>query len=110
MKNFPAAGTEGLLLVYPDMDTAVDTGRTNKFGHRIVECSGTKVVFRVYERTDCGLPVMVDGKAIFKDYEVRHHDLAIKLLDGQFYETENGNYIDYPEYEHKASNSGKTGS
>ncbi len=108
MISEPAAGTEGCLLIYPDPDTAVDTGRVNRFGQKIVECSKTKIVFRIYERNEDGT-VKIDekGRGIYKDYDVRHHDLRIKLMDGQFYETEKGNYLDYPDmrYERKASDS-----
>ena len=91
-----AAGTEGFLLICPDMSTAVPTGKKNRFGHDIVECSGTIVTFRIYEHNEDGTVKKNENGAIFKDYEIRHHDLKIKLLDGYFYETEEGNFIDYP--------------
>lgn len=109
MKTFDAAGTEGCLLIYPDFSTAVLTGKVNARGQQIVKCNGTIVVFRIYERDENGKHKMRDGHAIFKDYKINHHDLHIKLLDGQFYETDKGNFIDYPDSrykdEHQASNS-----
>lgn len=96
-KQSPAKGTEGFLLIYPDMSTAVDTGKKNKLGQRVVECQDTVVVFRIYERDEFdNVKKNEKGHAIFKDYEILHHDLRVKLLDGQFYETDEGNYIDYP--------------
>ena len=72
-----ANGTEGCLLIYPDIGK-------------------TKIVFRIYERTEDGhVKKNEDGHAIFKDYDIRHHDLSIRLLDGHFYETDEGNFLDY---------------
>lgn len=81
-KEFDAADTEGYLLIYPDMSTVVPTG----------------IAFRIYERDKDG-KVKKDekGHAIFKDYKIRHNDLQIKLLDGHFYETDKGNFLDYPD-------------
>jgi hypothetical protein len=80
-----AKGIEGFLLIYPDFSTAEPTGEKNRFGQERVKCKDTIVVFRVYEKPGTG----------FKDYDIRHPDLKIKLLDGVLYETEEGNYIDY---------------
>jgi hypothetical protein len=110
LKQYSAKGKEGCLLIYPDFSTAKPTGKKNRFGQDIVECEGTVVVFRVYERDGEGnLTKDEKGHAIFKDYKIRHHDLDIKLLSGQMYETDEGNYIDYPDLryynEHQAGNS-----
>ena len=51
------------------------------------------LIFRIYDP---------DNKRVFKDYEVSHHDLRIKIMDdySSFYEKERENgldgYIDYP--------------
>lgn len=75
-----AAGTEGFLLIYPDTE-----------GNEII-------VFRVYEYDENGKHKRNEkGGTIYKDYQIRHHDLKIKLLDGHFVETEKGDFIDYPE-------------
>lgn len=95
-KQFPAKGTEGFLLIYPDLSTAVPTGEVNKRGQKIVKCEDTIVVFRIYERDEYdNVKKNEKGHAIFKDYEILHHDLRVKLLDGQFYETDEGDFIDY---------------
>jgi hypothetical protein len=95
--NKPAAGTEGFLLIYPDMETAVDTGRVNGRGQKIVECSRNKIVFRIYQRNEDGsFKKNEKGHPIYTDYDILHNDLKIKLLDGEFFETEKGNYLDYP--------------
>ena len=101
MKTFNAAGTEGFLLIYPDFSTAVYTDKVNTRGQQIMECSGTIVVFRIYEYDENGKHKMVDGHTVFKDYKINHHDLKVKLLGGQFYETDKGNFIDYPNPGHK---------
>jgi hypothetical protein len=93
----PAAGTEGFLLIYPDLDTAVETGRVNERGQKILDCSSTKIVFRIYEYEEDGkIKKNEKGHPIYKDYDVHHHDLKIKLLDGYFHETEKGNFLGYP--------------
>lgn len=97
LKQYEAKGKEGFLLIFPDMTTAVKTGEKNRFGHDIVECEDIIVVFRIYERDGEGNLLKDEkGLLIFKDYEIRHHDLWVKLLDGQMYETDEGDYIDYP--------------
>jgi hypothetical protein len=101
MKTFNAAGTEGCLLIYPDFSTAIYTDKVNARGQQIMECSGTIVVFRIYEYDENGKHKMIDGHTVFKDYKINHHDLKIKLLDGQFYETDKGNFIDYPDTRYK---------
>lgn len=108
MKIFDAKGTEGFLLIYPDFSSVVLTEEIRR-GKPVLACNGTVVVFRVYEYDENGKHKKnEDGHAIFKDYKINHHDLKVKLLDGQFYETNNGNFIDYPnlryEDECKASN------
>lgn len=96
MKKKNAAGTEGCLLIYPDMSTAVDTGRKNRHGQKIVECSRDIVKFRVYERDGEGNCMRdSDGHVIFKDYDIHHHDLRVKLLDGVIIEDGDKHYIDY---------------
>ena len=97
-KEFDAKDIDGYLLIYPDLSTAVDTGKKNRFGQTMVECSKMIIAFRIYERNEDG-KVKKDetDHAVFKDYEVRHHDLSIKLLDGRFYETDEGNFLDYPD-------------
>ena len=96
-KEFDAEGVEGCLLIYPDFSTAMPTGKKSPTGAPIVECKDTIVAFRIYERDEDG-KVKKDekGRAIFKDYKIRHHDLQIKLLDGHFYETDKGDFLDYP--------------
>ena len=86
-----------MLLIYPDLSTAVSTGKKSRTGQDIVECKGNDIVaFRIYERNEDGTHKLNEkGRPIFKDYKIRHHDLKIKLLDGQFYETEEGNFLDY---------------
>ncbi len=97
MKTFDAAGTEGFLLIYPDFETAVPTGKKNSRGQDIVECKDTIVAFRIYEYDENGKHKKDEnGRTIFKDYKISHHDLKIKLLDGYFYETDKGNFLDYP--------------
>lgn len=96
-KEFDATGMEGFLLIYPDFSTAVKTGKKNRFGQEIVECKDTIVAFRVYEYDENGKHKRDEkGGTIFKDYEIRHHDLKVKLLDGHIYETDKGDFIDYP--------------
>lgn len=101
LKEFDAKGIEGFLLIYPDIDTAVEVGldepsRITLFGKR-VKCTDTKIVFRIYERDENGkVKKNEKGHVIFTDYDIRHHDLQVKLLDGHFYETDEGNFIDYP--------------
>lgn len=91
-----AKGQEGFLLIYPDFSTAIPTGLKNRHGNEIVECKDTIVSFRIYEYDENGKHKRNEkGDTIFKDYRIYHHDLKIKLLDGKFYETEKGNYIDY---------------
>ena len=91
-----AKGQEGFLLIYPDFSTAVPTGKKNLHGNEIVECKDTIVAFRIYEYDENGKHKRNEkGDTIFKDYRIYHRDLKIKLLDGKFYETETGNYIDY---------------
>lgn len=89
---------EGFLLIYPDLDTAVECnpGESNTiaFGKH-VKCTGTKVIFRVYEKDENGQIVKKNGVPVRKDYQIRHHDLKVKLLSGSLYETPEGNYIDY---------------
>jgi hypothetical protein len=80
-----AAGTEGFLLIYPDIDSLVDTGEI-KYGKKIMKSTRDKVVFRIYDK---------DGK--FKDYDIHHHDLQIKLLSGVFVERDGKSFIDYKE-------------
>lgn len=98
-KQFDANGTEGCLLIYPDFSTAEPDGERIVGGkmRKVVKCKDTIVVFRIYEREENG-HVKKDekGHAIFKDYKIRHHDLNIRLLDGCFYETDEGNFLDYP--------------
>jgi hypothetical protein len=78
-KQFKAEGTEGVILIYQDLDA---------------KC---QVVFRIYEKGEDGLPKKDEkGHVIFKDYNVRHHDVKVKLLNGYFYETDKGNFLDYP--------------
>lgn len=97
-KEFDAEGVEGCLLIYPDFSTAVRTGKKNRYGQDIVECKDTIVAFRIYERDEDGeIKKDEKGHIIFKDYKIRHHDLGIKLLDGHFYETDKGNFLDYPD-------------
>lgn len=92
-----AQGQEGFLLIYPDMSTAVPTGKVSPTGHKIVKCEDVVVAFRVYEYDENGKHKRNEkGGTIFKDYEILHHDLKVKLLDGHFYETDEGNFIDYP--------------
>lgn len=110
LKQYAAKGKEGFLLIYPDMSTAVPTGRKGPLGGTEVECSRTIVAFRIYEKDGEGNLIRNEkGHPIFKDYEIRHHDLSVKLLDGQMYETDEGDYIDYPKLryynEHQAGNS-----
>jgi len=101
MKTFNAAETEGFLLIYPDFSTATSTGKKNKFGQDIVECKDTIVAFRIYEYDEDGKHKKDEnGNTIFKDYKIRHHDLKIKLLDGCFYETDEGDFLDYPDMRH----------
>ncbi len=98
LKQYEAKGKEGFLLIFPDMTTAVKTGKKNRFGHDIVECEDWKVVFRIYDKDGEGnLLKNEKGHPTYKDYEIRHHDLMVKVLDGQMYETDEGNYIDYPD-------------
>lgn len=100
LKNWSAEGTKGCLLIYPDFDTAVPTGKLNKFGQKIVQCKDWIAVFRIYERDEDGkCKLDKEGDVIFKDYEIRHSDLDITLNNGQFYETDEGNYLDYPNLE-----------
>jgi hypothetical protein len=100
-KEFDGKGIEGCILIYPDLDTAVECGPDEDshiiaFGKR-VKCTGTKVVFRIYERDESGHVKKNDkGRILFKDYDIRHHDLQVVLKDGHFYETDEGNFIDYP--------------
>lgn len=61
-----AKGLEGHLLIYPKEMKDM-------------------IVFRVY----------APDKKTYEDYEVRHHDLKIKLLDGFLYEDKKGKYIGY---------------
>ena len=96
-KDFDGKGVQGMLLIYPDISTAVKTGKKNRFGHEIVECKDTIVSFRIYEYDENGKhKVDENGHTIFKDYKILHHDLLIRLLEGHFYETDKGNFIDYP--------------
>lgn len=91
-KEFDAIGKEGFLLIYPDFSTAEPDGE------RMVKCKDTIVAFRIYERDEDGnIKKDEKGHIIFKDYKIRHHDLEIKLLDGHFYETDEGNFLDYPD-------------
>jgi hypothetical protein len=82
-----AAGTEGFLLIYPDIDSLVDTGEI-KFGKKIMKATRDIVVFRVYDK---------DDKSKFKDYDIHHHDLKVKLLSGVFVEKDGKSFIDYKE-------------
>ena len=89
-----AAGTEGFLLIYPDITTAVDTGRKSSTGNKM--CGRDVVKFRIYERDGEGNVVKDEkGHAKFTDYEIYHHDLRVKLLDGVFVEKDGKKYIDY---------------
>ena len=97
MKSYSAAGAEGFLLIYPDFSTAVPTGEIAPNGSKVVKCSDMIVAFRIYEKDENGKHKLDEnGHTIFKDYRIRHHDLSIKLLSGYFYETEEGNFLDYP--------------
>lgn len=97
MKKISAAGMEGFLLIYPDFSTAVETDRIAPTGAKVVECKDWIVAFRVYEYDENGKHKNdEDGRTVFKDYEIRHQDLKIKLLSGFLYETEEGDcYLDY---------------
>lgn len=115
-KQFDGEGIEGCILIYPDLETAVECepdedSHIVAFGKR-VKCTGTKVVFRIYERNKDGSVKQDEkGHVIFKDYDIRHHDLQVKLMDGHFYETDEGNFLDYPDmrlYGSKTSNSDST--
>lgn len=97
IKEFDGNGVEGCLLIYPDFSTAAPTGQKNERGQDIMDCKDIIVSFRIYERDENGNVKRDENGAIFKDYKIRHHDLLIKLLDGHFYETDEGNFIDYPE-------------
>jgi hypothetical protein len=110
-KEFDAEGKEGFLLIYPDFSTAESDGERMVGGkmRKMVKCKDTIVAFRVYEYDENGKHKRDEkGGTIFKDYKIRHHDLHIKLLDGHFYETDKGDFLDYPGmrcYECKTSNS-----
>ena|SRR5581483_9900484 len=95
-KQFDATDTVGILMIYPDISTAKSTGRKNRFGQDIVECQDTIIAFRIYEYDENGKHVLKNGKTSFKEYRIIHHDLEVKLLDGHFYETDEGNFLDYP--------------
>jgi hypothetical protein len=91
-----AEGQEGFLLIYPDIATRIPTGRVSPTGAPIYECRDTIIAFRIYEYDENGKHKRNEkGGTIFKDYRIHHQDLKIKLLDGKFYETEKGNYLDY---------------
>jgi hypothetical protein len=93
-----AKGQEGFLLIYPypDIATRVPTSKIGPTGKPIMECKDNIVALRIYEYDENGKHKRNEkGGTIFKDYKIRHNDLKIKLLDGKFYETEQGNYIGY---------------
>jgi hypothetical protein len=102
LKEFNAEGQGGFLLIYPDISTGkpvekMIAGKKRK----VIECDNIVVSFRIYEYDENGKHKRDEkGCTIFKDYDIRHHDLKIKLLDGHFYETDEGNFIDYPGLEH----------
>ncbi len=115
-KQSKAEGTEGVILIYPDLSTAVECGPDEDshvvaFGKR-VKCTGTRIVFRIYEKNEDGtLKKNEKGRVVFKDYNIHHHDLRVRLLDGHFYETDEGNFLDYPglnRYVSKTSDSDST--
>jgi hypothetical protein len=97
-KEFDAEGVEGFILIYPDFSTAVKTGKKNGGGQEIiVECKDMIFAFRIYEYDENGKHKRDEkGGTIFKDYKIRHHDLHVKLLDGHFFETDKGDFLDYP--------------
>lgn len=77
MEKRDASGVKGHLLVYPDVE------------------GNTIVAFRIYEYDDHGKVKKRGVHAVFKDYEIRHHDLKVMLLDGTLFEDDGENYIDY---------------
>ncbi len=100
-----AAGVEGVLLIYPDLENGRRIPKEeipeylkscglepnpHLLSRNWVDCGGKiKVQFRIYHRDENDKIIGHD------DYDIHHHDLDIKLLDGVFIE-ENGNkYIDY---------------
>jgi hypothetical protein len=99
-KEFDANGKEGFLLIYPDFTTAEPDGERMVGGkiRKMVKCKDTIVAFRVYEYDEHGKHKRdEEGGTIFTDYRIRHCDLKIKLLDGHFYETDKGDFLDYPD-------------
>lgn len=99
-KEFDAEGKEGFLLIYPDISTAEPDGERMIGGkmRKMVKHKDIIVVFRIYEYDENGKHKRDEkGGTIFKDYKILHHDLHIKLLDGHFYETDEGDFLDYPD-------------
>jgi hypothetical protein len=81
IEETPCEGTEGFLLEMPIFG--------GKDGRTVIDW---KKVFRVY-----------NSEGDYTDYEIKHFDLRVKLLDGHFFKEEGAKhgYIDYPSRKNK---------